>query len=457
MEKPLKILVVDNDEVDRIAIGHALAKSGLRMQVSEVYDYQSALAELTVGIASIANASYDCVFLDYRLPDRDGLSLVKQLRKRGVKIPLIVLTSQGDERIAVELMKAGASDYLSKSRISSETLALVLRNTIRVYRAEIKAEVATQELHRTNELLTRNNQELQAQRQQIQQQNIKLIEASQLKTKFLATISHELRTPMSSIIGFSQFLLRPKYGNLTASQLDMVQRILDNAKHLLTLLNEVLDFSKLEAGKLNLRLQIVNLSMLINSVVSEISCLAEAKKLKLQTIDNLQNSIIYNDPSRIRQILMNLLSNAIKFTNEGVISIQVEEVNATRIAMIVTDTGIGIHAADIENIFEVFHQVDQTTARPYSGAGLGLAIVNALVAMMGGIISVNSKVNEGSTFRVELPKQVLSSKEKNQKITAGQNQINNPKNANEILNSNSYPNPECLYRRRRIDNIHNQQ
>jgi signal transduction histidine kinase len=442
VEKQLEVLVVDSDEVDRIAICIALAKTGVPMHVSEVYDYESALAELTVGIASVGNAAYDCVFLDYCLPDRDGLTLVKQLRKRGVKVPLIVLTSQGDERIAVELMKAGASDYLSKSRVSSETLALVLRNAIRVYQAEIKTEMATQQLRQTNELLTRNNQELEAQRQQIQRQNIKLIEASQLKTKFLATISHELRTPMSSIIGFSQFLLRPKYGDLTPSQRDMVRRILENGKHLLTLLNEVLDFSKLEGGELSLRLQIVNLSMIINSVVTELSSLAQAKKLQLQVSNNLQNSMIYNDPLRIRQILMNLISNAIKFTNQGIISIEVKEVNSTIIAITVTDTGIGIKAEDLENIFEVFHQVDQTTTRPYSGTGLGLAIVNSLVSMMGGKISVDSQVNQGSAFRVELPKQISSIKQPNQNFLADQNQVYNIINTNDDLNYSHFGNPE---------------
>jgi signal transduction histidine kinase len=442
VEKQLEVLVVDSDEVDRIAICIALTKTGVPMQVSEVYDYESALAELTVGIPSVGNAAYDCVFLDYCLPDRDGLTLVKQLRKRGVKVPLIVLTSQGDERIAVELMKAGASDYLSKSRVSSETLALVLRNAIRVYRAEIKTEMATQQLRQTNELLTRNNQELEAQRQQIQRQNIKLIEASQLKTKFLATISHELRTPMSSIIGFSQFLLRPKYGDLTPSQRDMVRRILENGKHLLTLLNEVLDFSKLEGGELSLRLQIVNLSMIINSVVAELSSLAQAKKLQLQVSNNLQNSMIYNDPLRIRQILMNLISNAIKFTNQGIISIEVKEVNSTLIAITVTDTGIGIKAEDLENIFEVFHQVDQTTTRPYSGTGLGLAIVNSLVSMMGGKISVDSQENQGSAFRVELPKQVSSIKQPNQNFLPDQNQVYNIINTNDDLNYSHFCNPE---------------
>ncbi|AFY99289.1 hybrid sensor histidine kinase/response regulator [Calothrix sp. PCC 6303] len=451
MEEQLRILVVDDDDVDRIATRLALIKTGLPMQVFEVYDYQSALAELTAGAAAVSKMPYDCVFLDYRLPDRDGLALVRQLRKLGVKVPLIVLTSQGNERIAVELMKAGASDYLSKSRISSETLALVLRNAIRVYRAEIQAEMATQRLRETNELLTLNNQELEAQRQQIQQQNIKLIEASQLKNKFLATISHELRTPMSSIIGFSQFLLRPKYGDLTPSQRDMVKRILDNGKHLLNLLNEVLDFSKLESGDFYLKLQIVNLSLIVSSVVAELSSLAEAKKLKLKVSDSLHNSMIYNDPLRTRQILMNLISNAIKFTNQGIVQIELREVDTSMIAITVTDTGIGIKAEDLPNIFDVFHQVDQSTTRPYSGTGLGLAIVNSLVSMMGGTITVNSEVNKGSSFRVEFPRQASSTKEAISNFMLEENRIRNFRDVNHKSNSDPFFNSEYKYGRKSYD------
>jgi signal transduction histidine kinase len=431
MQKPLDILVIDHNKADRTAIVFALTQTGLEMRITEASSYESAFV-------SLENVAYDCVFLDCCLLNQDSLGLVSQLRRDGVKVPLIALTSPDDEQLAIELIKAGASDYLSKSKASSDILSLVLRSAIRVYQAEVQAE-------RANELLTRSNQELEAQRQQIQQQKIKLIEASQLKAKFLATISHELRTPLSSIIGFSQFLLRPKYGELNTLQQDMAKRILENGKHLLNLLNEVLDFSKLEAGKLNLKLQIFNLSTLIISVISELSHFAEVKKNQVQFIDKLQNSITYNDPLRVRQILINLLSNAIKFTNEGLIKIEVEEVNSHQIAITVTDTGIGIAPAEIEHIFEVFHQVDQTIARPYPGTGLGLAIVNALVLMMEGIISVESKVNEGSTFRVELPQQVSSNKQVAQNRAINPKKIAKSENVRKNSNSNFYLNPEYLY------------
>ncbi|MBW4602307.1 MAG: response regulator [Calothrix sp. FI2-JRJ7] len=401
MEKTLKILVVDDDEVDRMTVRRELYNAGVLAVLSEVDTCSEA-------IKLVHTNSYDCIFLDYRLPDGDGLTLISRLRAENIKVPLVVLTGQSDELVAVELMKAGANDYLSKSRVSSETLAQVLRNAIRVYRAEMQAELAMLQLRESNKILVQKNQELEQQQKLIQQQNIKLEEASQLKSKFLATISHELRTPMNAIIGFSQFLLRPKFGILSDSQRDMVQRILNNGKHLLGLLNEVLDFSKIESGQLELKPQIYDILTVVNSTVGEMTAQASMKKLSLSVTNKLDDSIVYSDPLRVKQIVANLLSNAIKFTKVGGINIEVEAVNENRIAISVHDTGIGIDSNETDNIFDVFRQIDQSINREYPGTGLGLAIVKALVNMMSGTIHVESQLEEGSTFRIEIPRQVYS-------------------------------------------------
>ena len=407
MEETLKILVVDDDEVDRMAVRRALTKVGVQMELSEVGDGNSAIATLKDNL-------YDCVFIDYGLPDQDGLTLIKKLRAIDVKIPLVVLTGQGDEQIAVELMKAGATDYLSKSRLSGEILAQVLRYSIRVHRAEMQAESANQQLRKSNELLTHQNQELELQRQQIQLQNIKLLEVSRLKSQFLATMSHELRTPMNAIIGFSQLLLRPKsIGELNHKQQDLMERILNNGKHLLMLLNEILDFSQLETGKLELKPEIFDLSKVVNATVVEMRSLAERKNLSLLVHDELHNSMVFNDPHRIRQIVTNLLSNAIKFTETGSIAVEIREITGNKVVIVVRDTGIGIAVKDIKNIFEAFRQVDQSTTRKYPGTGLGLAIIDSLVQMMGGKIIVESQLGEGSIFQIELPRQISSPKEQN--------------------------------------------
>lgn len=398
-QEVLKILVIDDDEVDRMAVRRALKKAGVQMEFSEVGEAKDA-------IALVKNTSFDCIFLDYLLPDRDGLSLIRELQSLNVMVPTIVLTGQGDEQIAVEMMKAGASDYLSKSRVSPEGLLKTLRSAIRIDRAEKEAARANQKLQENNKLLRQQNQELEKQRQQIQLQNLQLQEAYRLKSQFLATMSHELRTPMNAIMGFSQILLRQYPDPLTDKQLDIVQRIFNNSQNLLTMLDEVLDFSKLEAGQLQLAPSEMDLAVFVPLTAEELRSLAMQKNLKLQVDVTLENPIIFNDRNSLRQILVNLISNAIKFTDIGEVTVKAWEITAEQIAIAIEDTGIGIEPEHFETIFEAFRQVDQTLTRKHPGTGLGLAITNSLVKMMNGTITVESKLGKGSVFRVEFPRHV---------------------------------------------------
>lgn len=397
MEELLKILIIDDDEVDRLAVQRALKKAGVRLETTEAEDCSS-------GLDQLQNNTFDCVFLDYRLPDQSGLELLKHAQALQIRVPLIVLTGQGDEQIAVEIMKAGASDYLSKSRVSPERLWQVVRNAIRVHRAEQKAEIAYKKLKETNQLLLRKNRELERQRQQIEMQNQKLAEASRLKSEFLATMSHELRTPMNSITGFSQLLLRPSSQPLSPQQADMVQRIFSNAQHLLTMLNEVLDFSKIEAGQVELQLQKFDLAQLVKVTIEELRSLAIDKHLSLESNIKMEDPWVINDPKSIRQILVNLLSNGIKFTESGGVWVNVYETNNHYIGLEVKDTGMGIEAEQIPYIFEAFRQVNQTTTKKHYGTGLGLAIVDSIVKLMQARKRVKSEVGEGSTFTIEFPR-----------------------------------------------------
>ncbi|HEY9727633.1 MAG TPA: ATP-binding protein [Chroococcales cyanobacterium] len=264
-------------------------------------------------------------------------------------------------------------------------------------------------LERQNEILAAQNQELERQGQQLQLQNLQLLEAARLKSQFLATMSHELRTPMNAVIGFSQLLLRQRQNPLTSHQVDMVDRILNNGKHLLALINEILDLSKIEAGRLELKLEPFNLEALVRATTDELRALADEKGLPLYIHTNLNNPIAINDSVRSRQILVNLLSNAIKFTENGSVEVDVQELNPERFAIVVKDTGIGIAEDELEHIFEEFRQVDQTLTKKYPGTGLGLAITESLVNLMQGSITVESQLGQGSIFRIELPRVVQPS------------------------------------------------
>lgn len=414
LEKPLNILVVDDDEVDRMALRRSLGATNFDISITEAADADTALA-------AVEHTAFDCIFLDYHLPGRSGLALVKQIRHRGVKVPLIVLTGQGDEQTAVKLMKAGASDYLPKRKLSSEAIARLVRSAIIVHQAELRIEQANCDLREKNRLLERQNRELDNHRRYIYKQNLQLQEVSRLKSEFLATMSHELRTPLNAIIGFSQILLNKTKGPLTSYQGDMLSRVLDNGRNLLELINDILAFSKIEAGRLELEPAPMNLSQLVNSTVEELRSLATQKALRLEVDIRLSNPTVVNDQIRLRQILVNLISNAIKFTEQGSVRVQVEDLSredlprenffregeqADKIVIRVIDTGCGISDADQMYIFDAFHQTDQKMTRQHPGTGLGLAITYSLVNIMHGEIEVISQLEQGSTFKVELPREV---------------------------------------------------
>lgn len=267
-------------------------------------------------------------------------------------------------------------------------------------------EQREQLLERQNQVLAEQNRELDSQRQRIQLQNLQLLEAAKVKSQFLNTMSHELRTPMNAIIGFSQLLLRQRQDSLSPNQGEMVQRILQNGKSLLVLIDDILDLSKMEGGRRSLELEEVDLAHLAIATVLEFSPLANEKNLAISVCVYLQNRCIVNDSARLRQVLVNLLSNAVKFTDRGGVYVHVWESAFDRLVIVIRDTGIGIDHQDLPHIFEMFRQVDQTTKRKYPGTGLGLAIATSLVEMMNGTISVESQPGKGSVFRIELPRQV---------------------------------------------------
>jgi PAS domain S-box-containing protein len=257
-------------------------------------------------------------------------------------------------------------------------------------------------------LLKSRADELLKQQHQIELQNLQLQEAARIKSQFMATMSHELRTPLNAIMGFSQLLQTQKQGILSQRQQDMVDRIFNNSRNLLEMLNEVLDFSRLEVGSIEINPTPLDVGSFVRLVTEELRSLAEKKNLTLDVNLTIANSQIIGDRNALRRVLINLIANAIKFTETGGVTVGVREAGSERVAITVTDTGIGIASDNIEQIFEAFHQVDRTLARKYSGTGLGLAIAKTLVELMEGEISVESQVDRGSTFCVEIPRRLSS-------------------------------------------------
>ncbi len=259
-------------------------------------------------------------------------------------------------------------------------------------RKQIAAQIEAQ-----NRALIQANEDLNRARVQAE-------EASRLKSEFLATISHELRTPLNSVIGYGDLLLTGLAGELNDKQRDYVQRSLSNGERLLNLINELLDLSKIEAGRLELVQQPFALATLLDDTHTRMQTLADQKGLAFNTrLDPALPEQITGDAKRIEQIIVNLVSNAIKYTEQGWIELRLDRLNDDQWAIVVIDTGIGIPPHAIEYIFDEFRQVDGTTHRQFQGTGLGLSIVRKLTQVMGGTVQIQSEVNRGSTFTVTLP------------------------------------------------------
>jgi len=226
--------------------------------------------------------------------------------------------------------------------------------------------------------------------------------ADQLKSAFLATMSHELRTPLNSIIGFTGILIQELPGPLNAEQRKQLEMVRESSRHLLSLINDVLDISKIEAGQLRIHREPFDLHTSIMKIIDLVKPLAEKKRLLLHANLAPATGTLVSDPRRVEQILLNLLNNAIKFTEKGTVTLGVETIEAA-VRLSVSDTGIGIKPEDLSKLFEPFQQVDSGLTRQHEGTGLGLAICRRLAGLLGGKIDVTSALGKGSVFTLTLP------------------------------------------------------
>jgi len=232
-----------------------------------------------------------------------------------------------------------------------------------------------------------------------------MLEASRLKSEFLANMSHELRTPLNAIIGFTELMYKGKVGPVSADHQEYLGDILTSSKHLLQLINDVLDLAKVESGKMDFRPESVDLEKLAGEVRDVLRGLAAPKRLRIDIHVNAEVATAVVDPARVKQILYNYLSNAIKFTAEnGRIDIRIMPEGPLLFRIDVQDTGVGISPADLARLFKEFQQLDSSTAKTYQGTGLGLALTKRLAEAHGGWVDVRSILGEGSTFSAILPR-----------------------------------------------------
>ena len=365
-EALLKVLLVEDNPGDAV-----LVRSFLEQSVATKFELTVA-GRLDTALETLEASAYDVVLLDMSLPDAAGLNIVTQTRAVRSDLPILVLTGRDDEELALSALREGAQDYLRKVDMDERLLERAIRYAIERNQVE-------QELQRAKDAAEA---------------------AMRAKANFLASVSHEIRTPINTIITMSGLLARRDLPSGTRKYVDAVE---SSSQTLREMVNDILDLSKIEAGGLTLERVSFALLPSLEGMLKALGSWAESKGLAFgYDVDDSVPRNLLGDPLRLRQIVVNLVSNAVRFTSVGEVRVLIEAETADLPEVVlrvsVSDTGVGIPKDKLDAIFNAFSQVDESTTRLHGGTGLGLAICSQLVQLMDGEITVRSEEGAGSTF-----------------------------------------------------------
>jgi len=384
---------------------------------ADILEGQFGKALSTQQISIIKDIPSDTVF---KFKTFSGTALPKEI----ITIPLVVKS-----RVQAIITLASLNEY------SSESVEILNRSWVGINTA-ISNLIANEQTRQLTETLNTKNEELQSQAEELQsqteelqsqsgelqEQNIELQaqreqveQANRLKSEFLSNMSHELRTPLNSILALSRVLIMQASDRLSAEEGNYLEIVERNGKTLLSLINDILDISKIEAGKMDISTEQFSLSSTIQGITERFEVIAKEKGIVIE--QNIPDDIeIDNDQGKVDQVLQNLINNAVKFTEHGKVTISART-DDCNVFIDVTDTGVGVAEKELPFIFDEFRQVDGTSSRQFEGTGLGLAIVKRFTEMLGGNISVASKLGEGTTFSLTLPIKWQGSAETTQLLT----------------------------------------
>jgi len=427
MVAAFQILIVDDNKNNLFTL-RTLINEHIEANIIEADSGQGALDILLV-------KPVDLIILDVQMPEMDGFETAKLIRsfKKTRHIPIVFLTAAyKSAEFQQKGFAAGAADYLTKP-IDAPQLISRINTYLRFIEQDRRhhAELEQKVQERTAELLAMRNkleERVNERTAELNEINLQLKEeieirkktelafkkakevaeqANLAKSQFLANMSHELRTPLNAIIGYSEILFEEAKDQENSDYTNDLLKIMQAARHLLAMINDVLDLSKIEAGKMQIHTETFDLAEIVSEITNTISPLTTKNKNVLQVIWQGREGLVHSDVTKIRQILINLLGNASKFTDQGIIQLRVgiEEDNKgiSWVRFQVKDSGIGISPEQQAKLFQPFIQADASTTRKYGGTGLGLTISQHFTEMLGGYLTLDSKMGEGSTFTVLIP------------------------------------------------------
>jgi signal transduction histidine kinase len=339
-------------------------------------------------LAAIRNGGFNAIITDIRMPDVGGMEILELAKEINPDAPVIMMTGYASVETAVEAVNQGAYAYFVKP-VNPDEIKTTIANALKQQRLLQENKRLVDDLQQSNKLLFEANEELK--------------KATQAKSEFLAHMSHELRTPLNVVIGFSELMLDEVPGNINEEQRSCLGDIMGSGKHLLNLINDILDLSKIESGKLELRITNFSLPVLLDSLKRVMMPVIAPKKQSLEVDVEKGLPQVCADKAKVRQVLINLLSNATRFTpGGGMLRIEAAGENGwCRISVI--DNGVGIKAEDHEKIFAPFCQLENDVTEEKGGTGLGLTIAKQIVEKHGGLFWVESEVGKGSRFSFTLP------------------------------------------------------
>lgn len=381
MSDPANVLIVEDDLSSRVTLTALLESEEYRVTACET-------AEEALNL--LLDKSYDVVVSDLRLPDGTGLQVLWALKKINPDAEFILTTGHATLETAIEALKEGAFAYHVKP-LDFDSLCASIRKGLKQQRLMIENRELLKQLQQANIELEAANNELQ--------------QSSETKTQILSTVTHELKTPLTSIVGYVDMMLvqKDKVGSLNERQQRYLQRVSANSKRLKTLIDDLLDISRIEAGSLNLKLEEFDVRPEIAEVLQAIHPLVDEKGIQVLVKVPDVFCRVTADRFRFNQVITNLVSNACKYSPQGTtVTITAKETEGL-VQLSVSDTGFGISETDQSQLFTKFFRADNTSTRQVSGSGLGLYICKHLIEQMGGELWVHSQEGKGSTFSFTSP------------------------------------------------------